>query len=84
MVFARGAAEDVDVDNVGHGFQLVEHEPVGERLQLHRVIARIRALQGEEHDLSGGTVVGAETGIHVGGQRDQLQAVEDFLTRIEG
>src|ERR1700686_2166655 len=84
LIFAGRAAEDVDVDNVGHGFQLVQHEPVVESLQFHRVIARIRALEREEHDLAGGAVVRAETGVHVGWERYLLQAVEHFLTRVGG
>ena len=66
LIFAGRAAEDVDVDYVGHRFQLVQHEPVGESLELHRVIARIRALEGEEHDLAGRAVIGAEIGVHGG------------------
>ena len=68
LIFARRSAEDVDVDNVGHGFQLVQHEPVGESFELHRVVARIRALEGKEHDLAGGAVVGTEIRVHVGGE----------------
>src|SRR5260370_1087043 len=84
LIFAGRAAKDIDVDYVGHRFQLVQHEPVGKSLQLHRVIARIRALEREEHDLAGRAVVRSQPSIHIVGQRHLLQAVEHFLTRVEG
>src|SRR5260370_16622200 len=66
LIFAGWTAEDVHVDYVWHRLQLVQYEPVVESLQLHGVIARIRALEGQEHDLPGRAVVGTQTAVHVG------------------
>ena len=52
LVFAGGAAEAGDVDNIRHGFEILLDDPVFDGLQLHRVIRRIGAVQGEEIDLA--------------------------------
>ena len=59
LVFARGAAETGHVDNIGHGFEILFDDPVFNRLQLHRVIGGIGAVQGEEIDLADWTPVRA-------------------------
>ena len=52
LVFARGAAERIDINDVGDGLQLVHDEPVVERFQFHHVVLRIGAGQRVEHDLA--------------------------------
>ena len=52
LIFARGAAEAGHVDDIGHGFEILFDDPVFERLQLHRVIRRIGAVQREEINLA--------------------------------
>ena len=59
LVFARGSAETGNVDDVGHGFQILLDDPVFDRLQLHDVVVRIGAMEREEVDLARGTPVRA-------------------------
>ena len=84
LIFASGAAEGVHVNNVRNRLELVHDEPVVECLQFHHVIFRIGAGQRVEHDLAGGTVIGADSGGHAGRERDVLQAIEDLLTCVKG
>ena len=53
LIFARRAAEAGNIHDVGNGLEVLLHHPVFERLQLHHVIRRIRAVQREEIDLPG-------------------------------
>ena len=57
LIFARRAAEAGNIDDVRNGLEVLLHHPVFDRLQLHHVIRRVRAVQREEIDLAGGTPV---------------------------
>ena len=59
LIFAGGAAEAGNVDDVGHGFEILFDDPVFDGLQFHRVVGRIGAVQGEEINLADRAPVGA-------------------------
>src|SRR5208282_6824056 len=59
--------------------QLLEHHPILQPLQLHRVVERIAAGQGVEVDLSSGAEVGTQLRVQVGGQVDLRQALEHLF-----
>ena len=59
LIFARGAAEAGNVDDIGHGLEVFLDHPIFERLQFHHVVSRIGAVQGEEIDLADRTPVRA-------------------------
>ncbi len=52
LVFAGGAAEAGNVNNIRHRFEILFDDPVFNGLQFHRVICRIGAVQREEINLA--------------------------------
>jgi len=77
--FLDGLAEAGYVDDVGNGLEIFFNHPVFERLQLHRVVGGIVAVEREEIDLADGTPVGAHLRCDVGWERDLAEAFEDAL-----
>ena len=59
------------------------NEPILKGFEFHHVVLRIGTGQGEEHDLPGWAVVGAQAWIHALRQSDLLQPVDNFLTSIQ-
>src|SRR5580692_893183 len=79
LIFAGGTTEAGDVDNVRNGFEILFDDPVLNRLQFHRVICRISAVQGEEIDLADGTPVRAHLRHYPRRQGDLAQPFENPL-----
>src|SRR5208283_3602101 len=57
LVFAGGAAEAGNIDDIRHCLEVLFHDPVFNGFQLHGVVRGIGAVQGEEIDLSDRTPV---------------------------
>ena len=79
LVFAGGTTEAGDVDDVWHSFEILFDDPVFNRLQFHRVVRRIGAVQGEEIDLADGTPVRAHLRHYAWRQGDLAQPFENPL-----
>jgi len=84
LVFALGAAENIHVDDVGYRFELVQNEPILQRLQIDGVVLGLGAGEGIENDLPRRTVIRIQSWVDTCLKGDKLQTIEDFLTSIEG
>ena len=62
LILARRAAKAGNVHDVGNGLEVFFHHPVFNRFQVHDVVLRIGAVQGEEVDLADRAPVGAHLG----------------------
>jgi hypothetical protein len=62
LIFPRGPAERVHIDDIRDGFQVLLDGPIFEGLQVHYVVLRIGVVQREEVDLPHRAPVGSHLG----------------------
>ncbi len=83
LVLPHHAAEAVDVGHARHALQFLEDLPILQTLQLGQIDIRIFGGDAITHDLAGGVGVGAEAGLHPGGEVDLAEILLHVLPRLE-
>src|ERR1700722_5046211 len=78
LIFAGNAAEAGDVNNGGHGLELLFEGPILDGFEFHQVVFGIGAAQRVPINLADGAPVSAHLRLQAGGERDLRQALENF------
>src|SRR5208337_4691130 len=79
LVFLRNPAEGRVVHHIGDRLDVLVDDPILQRLELHHVVGRIRALQRVPIDLTHGAVIGANLRAHSGRKCDLRKTFKCFL-----
>src|ERR1035441_2866471 len=83
LVLTRLATENGHRRNIRHRHQVLENYPVLQRLQVHDVVLRVRALQGIEVDLTGRTEVRTDLRIQTRRQTYQRELFQHLLPVLQ-
>ena len=76
LIFARRPSETGNIHHVRHGLETLFNHPIFHRLQFHRVIGRVCAVQREKINLTHRTPVRPHLRDHARRQRDLAQPLQ--------